>query len=126
MKRLYEKSKHFKVIDRHISRVPERLKELDAGYFVLWNSIKNRFEVHNSDQRGSTLAFTTDFDELDNRTLIKARRSAVHRADKLMEEIRRDEIKMEEDRRKKAGQAFEERASLAYDKLMRKPRVVVK
>lgn len=126
MRNLYKNSKNFKVIDRHISRVPKQLKKIDAGYFVVWNDLKGKFEVHNENQSGSSLAFVVHAEELDNRTMIKARETAIHRADELMDKIRKSEKKMEADKRKKAGDAFERQASLAYDKIMRKPQVVVK
>ncbi len=67
--------------------ITERLKEIDEGYFVVFNLSKNAFEVHNSAQKGPSYAFTVPFDVLDERTITLARKTKSQNAAKLIEEI---------------------------------------
>jgi len=111
MKVLYKRSKYYKIIERHISRVPAKLKELDEGYFVLFNARTKKFEVHNSKQRQSTYSFEVPFDELDYRTVRYARETAVHRGDEIVAKIEESEKRKEDESDKKYADMFEEKAT---------------
>lgn len=53
-----------------------RLRSVDDGYMVFYNKLKNRFEVHNRNNRGSPLAFVVPFAGLDARTVDYARKTS--------------------------------------------------
>ncbi|MGM0409241.1 MAG: hypothetical protein ACQEQF_00660 [Bacillota bacterium] len=126
MKRLFKRSKSFVVIDRHISRVPKKLKELDEDYYILWNSTKERFEVHNDEQEGGSLAFVVGGNELDDRVIQKARETASHRAFKIIEELEAEYERKKRDEKKERREAVESRFGKIYDQIQNKPQVVVK
>ena len=55
--------------------IASRLKELDASYYVVYNTARGRYEVHSDAQKGSTLCFVVPYNELDARTLAYAART---------------------------------------------------
>lgn len=55
--------------------IASRLKETDPSYFVVYNLLKSRYEVHSKEQRGNTLCFVVPYDRLDARTLEYAKRT---------------------------------------------------
>ncbi len=38
--------------------ISERLKEIDQSYFLVFNTIKNKYEVHSSEQKGCSYCLT--------------------------------------------------------------------
>lgn len=62
-----------------------RLKELDSGYFVRFVPSSGRYEIHNSSNFGDTYCFYAD--KLDARVIVKARRTASSRIEKLIKEM---------------------------------------
>lgn len=62
-----------------------RLKELDSGYFVRFVPSSGRYEIHNSSNFGDTYCFCAD--KLDARVIVKARRTASSRIEKLIKEM---------------------------------------
>lgn len=68
----------YTVIASNAYRIPERLKDVDSGYIVLYNRKRDKFEVHNSYQPDfDTYCFTVPFEELDARTIEYANRTHV-------------------------------------------------
>ena len=65
--------------------VEMRLKEIDSGYFLVRNTMRNRFEVHHSAQAYSTLALVVPYGALDARTVALVQRTRIQRME---EEIR--------------------------------------
>jgi hypothetical protein len=65
----------------------ERLKEIDRSYFVLYNTDSQKFEVHSSEQRGSSYCFTVPFEILDCRTVDHALKTRVENKDKIIAEL---------------------------------------
>ena len=63
-----------------------RLKSVNEGYKVYYNSDLCRYEVYDRDN----FAFVVPFGELDARTIDYARKTAVCNADKIFAEIERD------------------------------------
>lgn len=49
--------------------IPQRLKEIDPRYFVMFNTTSQKYEVHVKGQPDTTLGLTLPFDELDARAL---------------------------------------------------------
>ena len=49
--------------------ISQRVKNIDSGYYILFNTSNKKFEVHNSNQVGSSYCLTLPFKELDERTL---------------------------------------------------------
>ena len=79
------------LIENDLFKVSDRLKEIDADYFVMYNRKLRRFEVHNRRQR-DTLALVVPHPVLDARTVthtLKTRRENIDRLIREMEEANR-------------------------------------
>lgn len=66
-----------------------RLKAINGNYAVYYNTVLDRFEVHDLSQRGCTLAFVSPYNELDCRTVDYALKTRVQNADCIFAEIER-------------------------------------
>ncbi len=66
-----------------------RIKEIDENYFITFNLLENRFEVH-SCEGGDTLCLCLPYGQLDERTLDKTRRTRKENADKMIEQMDRE------------------------------------
>ncbi len=67
--------------------IPERLKEIDSGYFVVRNHEKKTFEIHHRDQPHTTYCLTVPYEELDCRALELVRKTSVSNLDRLLSEM---------------------------------------
>lgn len=75
--------------------VAARLKAIDPAY-VLWRSYKyKRFELHSVHGDRDTLELAIPFDRLDERTVRLALSTRRERADKLYEQIERENRRLE-------------------------------
>lgn len=91
--------------------VPERLKCIDKGYFVVFNLSKNKYEVHNEDNIGSSYCFTVPYDELDSRTVELCKRTNVSlHGDEIFKMIDRENARLEAEKKKKFADEIEARA----------------
>lgn len=66
--------------------VAARLKSVNENYIVYYNAAKRRYEVYD----GDNFAFVVPYSELDSRTVDYARKTSRQNADKLFEEIERN------------------------------------
>ena len=89
-----------------------RIKEIDENYFFIYNFDKNRFELHNSSQKGSTFSLAIPFDVLDERTLFLAKKSRIENMEKIIKEMDEENLKREQKLKK---QAFEQIKEVIYD-----------
>ena len=58
-----------KRIESDVYNISKRVKDIDIDYYVVFNTITSKFEVHNSNQFGGSYCLTLPFKELDERTL---------------------------------------------------------
>lgn len=56
-------------IKSDLFNIIKRIKQIDANYYVVFNTRKKRFEVHNGKQSGSTYCLTIPYDFLDFRAV---------------------------------------------------------
>lgn len=59
---------HFK-ITHDVYEISKRIKDIDKNYYIVYDTLNNKFEVHNSSQLDTTYCLTLPFSELDERTL---------------------------------------------------------
>lgn len=57
------------IITDNVYEIPQRLKKYDKSFFVVFNKLSGKFEVHSTDNIWNTYCFTVPFNELDQRTL---------------------------------------------------------
>lgn len=77
-------------IKKDLFNIVSRIKKIDNGYFIIFNKLKNRYEVHNKKQKGNTLAFCCDDLTLDKNVLIKAHKTSVRNSKKLIKDMIRN------------------------------------
>lgn len=83
------------VIENDLFGIAARLREIDDGYFVVYDRAKHCFEVHNRLQRGDTFALRVPYPSLDARTVTLVRRTRAERADELLRETERENERLE-------------------------------
>ena len=81
-------------IEKDLFSIADRLKEIDNGYFILFNTVKNCFEVHNEKQGKNTYALTVPYSELDSRTVTLVKSTRREYADNILNEIERSNNKL--------------------------------
>lgn len=70
--------------------IPERLRELDDGYFVMMSRATGRFEVHHNGMGDAhSYQLTVPYSELDARTVEYVRRTHVEHINEIMQEAAR-------------------------------------
>lgn len=84
------------VIKSDVFDIARRLKEIDSGYFIVYNTAKRRYEVHNDGQKGNTFCLVVPYDCLDARTVELVQRTRVSNMDCLIEELEADNKSMEQ------------------------------
>ena len=85
----------------HAMDIPERLKELDEGYFVMLNRRTQKFEVwHRGDGEG-TLECVLPYEALDERAVRHVREHRIERMEQLAREIEEHHARLEEEVKKK-------------------------
>jgi hypothetical protein len=96
--------------------IPERLKEIDPRFFVMFNHRTRKFEIHDNMQIYNTLAVVLPFEELDARTIDYVRgrmnNDVIAMARMIEEENERLEAKKQADLLDKAG--YKTKQALKY------------
>lgn len=70
-----------------VYHIPERLMEIDSGYFIIFNNKTEHYEVHNEYQPHSSFCFVIPYPELDARTIQLARYTMISRIDELIKNM---------------------------------------
>ena len=78
------------VVEWDLYDIASRIREIDDGYFIFYSYKRKKYEIHNSHQRGSTLALVLPFDKLDARALDLVRRTSRERASEYLKEIEKE------------------------------------
>lgn len=73
--------------------IAARLKSVKESYVVYYNADLDRFEVHDTEQKGSTLAFVSPYKELDCRTVDYALYTSVKNAREVYADIERNNMR---------------------------------
>ena len=75
--------------------ITNRLKQIDQNYFVVYNTKKSRYELHNSKQLGDTFCLVCPYKNLDERFVILAQKTQSKNIDKLIAEIDKQNEKLD-------------------------------
>ncbi len=73
-------------IDSDVFDIVKRVKEIDDGYYIVFDVSKNKFELHNSKQQ-STYCLTCPFGNLDKRLIDFIHETNCGNIDNILEEI---------------------------------------
>lgn len=74
------------IIESDMFDIVKRLKQIDQSYFVVYDNIKNRYEVW-SEEVQKVLCFVVPFNTLDARTIVYANKTNSSNAQKIYQEI---------------------------------------
>lgn len=94
------KDRHFLyLIEESVHDIPKRVEEYDEDMFVVFNSLKQKYEIHSIQYPGETFQMTIPYNELDVRTLqhLWENDLSVH-GKNIFRKIERDEAKMKKDK----------------------------
>ena len=67
--------------------VVDRLKQIDDGYFVIYNTSKNKYELHHSKQIGSSYCLTCPYPCLKERFIIFAQKTKTQNSKEIIKQI---------------------------------------
>lgn len=88
--------------------ISERLKEVDVSYVIYYNLISKNYEVHSNEQVKNSYCFRVPFDVLDERTVLHAKRTRSENRDKIIAEIEKDNLLLEQQNIKKQVEMLKE------------------
>jgi len=77
-------------IESDVYNISNRVKYIDKGYFILYNTSTSKFEIHNSNQIGSSFCLTVPFKELNEQTLEYINKTKVENIENILSEIKRN------------------------------------
>ena len=83
--------------------IAARLKEIDDGYFIVYNGYFKRLEVHNKKQGKNTFCLVVPCNRLNARTVELVRRTRAENADRLLAEIDFHNARVEEEALRRAA-----------------------
>ena len=81
--------------------VSNRLKEIDPSYYVVFNTIKGKYELHSNNQIGCSYCLTSPYDGLDERLIDLAKKTRRNNLSNLLSEIDRENEKLQKQNQKK-------------------------
>ena len=85
-----------------VYNISTRIKSIDKGYYVVFNTITQKFEIHNSYQLGSTYCLTLPYLELDERVLKYVCKTKSENIEKILEQIENNNKQKESDEKTKS------------------------
>lgn len=89
---------HLIPVYKNVYHIPERLKNYDSSFFIVFNKIKQKFEVHNLENPLNTYCLTVPYPELDERTLNFTWENDIKvHGDKLFKHLDAEQERMEKD-----------------------------
>lgn len=89
--------------------VTDRLKELDQDYYLVFNTIKHKYEVHNHSQISCSYCLTYPNPALDERLLELVKKTRRENLNELMKEIDKANEKIEQEFIKSQKEKLEEK-----------------
>ena len=92
----------------------DRIKEIDDGYFIVFNTSSNQYEIHNFKQKVTTFCISCP-NGLDSRVITKLRKTRVENIDKVLKEIEESNKKIEENIKNKQKDESEYKLREMFD-----------
>lgn len=60
---------YLRLITSDVFNISKRIKKIEKEYFIVWNVLREKWEVHSTANIGDSYCFTVPYDGLDERTL---------------------------------------------------------
>jgi len=73
-------------IESDVFDIVERIKDIDSGYYIVFDTVKNKLEIHNV-KEVNTYCFTSKYNTIDSRIIDEVNYSLVSNIDKIINEI---------------------------------------
>ena len=89
--------------------ITERLQEIDQDYYLVFNTIKRKYEVHSNSQIGCTYCLTYPNPALDERLLQIVKKTRRENLSELLKEIDKANEKIENEFIKSQKEKLEEK-----------------
>ena len=96
------------LIEDNVFNIPQRLKEIEKGLFVVLNVITQHYELHNEEQEHSTYCLTFPFEQLDSRAIDLTMERLSHRGENILLEIDRHNKAVEKSNEKRADDGYDQ------------------
>ena len=77
-------------IEQDVYNISKRIKNIERNYYIVYDTSKQKFEVHNSAQMGSSYCLTLPHTQLDVRTLKYVRETLSTNIYEILEKIEND------------------------------------
>ena len=77
-------------ISQDVYNIAKRIKNINRDYYVVYDTSRQNFEIHNSNQVGSTYCLTIPYNQLDERVLKLVRETQSANIDEILEQIEND------------------------------------
>lgn len=104
----------------HAMDIPERIRELDEGYFVMLNVKTQRFEIWHRGEGEGVLECVLPYEALDERAVSHVRQHRIERMEQLIREIEEHNARLEAEAKKKWLDEAGEKTKEAFDYLRNK------
>lgn len=75
------------VINSDVYNISKRIKDIENDYYIVFNTSKNSYEVHCSNQLDTSYCLTVPFKNLDTRTLDYVYQTKSENIDKILNQI---------------------------------------
>lgn len=98
-------TKELILVEDSVTDIPARVKKIDPGYFIMFNPMSQRFEVHHEEQ-DITFCLSLPFEELDQRTLDEIHRTKIENGKKIMDGMTSRNDYIERDMQRKRSDAI--------------------
>ena len=82
-------------INGDVYNIAKRIKNIDRNYYVVFNTSKQKFEVHNSAQIGSSYCLTLPYNQLDERALQHVLKNSSDNIEEILKQLENDNKKLE-------------------------------
>ena len=89
--------------------IVKRIRAIDKDYFVMFDLVNHKFELHNRAQGKGTYCLTFPFDALDERAVDFTLKTRVQNSDALFEEMEAENKALEKAKMKEILNSFEEK-----------------
>jgi len=84
------------IITDDMFAIDERLREIDADYFIIYDTKYHRYEIHNSSQKGNTLALVVPYSRLDKRVIDLAIRTRRENMSSILAKMEQDNQRLQD------------------------------
>ncbi|MBE5735894.1 MAG: hypothetical protein E7356_00850 [Clostridiales bacterium] len=78
-------------IESDVFDITDRIKEIDDGYFIVFNTLTSQYEVHNYKQE-NTYCFVVNDVAIDKRVLDKVYDTSIENIDNIIDDIAKNNI----------------------------------